>query len=236
MSGSGGGSATSVNSAPPAQEEGMTWWYRWLCRLSGVLGAICEYAVWARGGPAAHCACAPLGRDLGAGVRGACAGRSGARAVAMVTGRGLARGFPGWAGCSGDLPGGNPSAAGALDRTRPRPGGTVRAGPGLRGRRRLLQSAGRPGPRQPHLLTWVWVGRRRLHLWAKVVCERGGCLLREAASAVPLLSALPGHPSPHLPPSPGRHTPPTSVSGAGGGFSTSPRRAFIGRPPAPEVK
>ncbi|XP_059514452.1 calcium channel flower homolog isoform X2 [Myotis daubentonii] len=40
MSGSDGASATSVNSAPPAQEEGMTWWYRWLCRLSGVLGAI----------------------------------------------------------------------------------------------------------------------------------------------------------------------------------------------------
>ncbi|CAK6433485.1 unnamed protein product [Pipistrellus nathusii] len=40
MSGSGGASATSANSAPPAQDEGMTWWYRWLCRLSGVLGAI----------------------------------------------------------------------------------------------------------------------------------------------------------------------------------------------------
>lgn len=21
----------------------MTWWYRWLCRLAGVLGAVCEY-------------------------------------------------------------------------------------------------------------------------------------------------------------------------------------------------
>ncbi|KAL1786500.1 calcium channel flower-like [Sigmodon hispidus] len=39
MSGSGaaGGAA---NPAPPAQEEGMTWWYRWLCRLAGVLGAV----------------------------------------------------------------------------------------------------------------------------------------------------------------------------------------------------
>ncbi|XP_045431140.1 calcium channel flower homolog isoform X2 [Pipistrellus kuhlii] len=40
MSGSGGASATSAHSAPPAQDEGMTWWYRWLCRLSGVLGAL----------------------------------------------------------------------------------------------------------------------------------------------------------------------------------------------------
>ncbi|XP_016008491.2 calcium channel flower homolog isoform X2 [Rousettus aegyptiacus] len=39
MSGSGG-AAVSVSSALPAQEEGMTWWYRWLCRLSGVLGAV----------------------------------------------------------------------------------------------------------------------------------------------------------------------------------------------------
>ncbi|XP_055126458.1 calcium channel flower homolog isoform X3 [Symphalangus syndactylus] len=40
MSGSGGAPAASVSSAPPEQEEGMTWWYRWLCRLSGVLGAV----------------------------------------------------------------------------------------------------------------------------------------------------------------------------------------------------
>uniref|UniRef100_G1RS33 Calcium channel flower domain containing 1 n=1 Tax=Nomascus leucogenys TaxID=61853 RepID=G1RS33_NOMLE len=40
MSGSGGAPAASASSAPPAQEEGMTWWYRWLCRLSGVLGAV----------------------------------------------------------------------------------------------------------------------------------------------------------------------------------------------------
>ncbi|KAF6123383.1 calcium channel flower domain containing 1 [Phyllostomus discolor] len=40
MSGSGGAASASVGSAPPAEEEGMTWWYRWLCRLSGVLGAV----------------------------------------------------------------------------------------------------------------------------------------------------------------------------------------------------
>ncbi|XP_005408508.1 PREDICTED: calcium channel flower homolog isoform X2 [Chinchilla lanigera] len=39
MSGSGGAGAPA-GPAPPAQEEGMTWWYRWLCRLSGVLGAV----------------------------------------------------------------------------------------------------------------------------------------------------------------------------------------------------
>ncbi|KAG8509451.1 Calcium channel flower, partial [Galemys pyrenaicus] len=39
MSGPGGAAGAPASSAPPAQEEGMTWWYRWLCRLSGVLGA-----------------------------------------------------------------------------------------------------------------------------------------------------------------------------------------------------
>ncbi|TEA29676.1 calcium channel flower homolog [Globicephala melas] len=40
MSGAGGTAGASVSSAPPEQEEGVTWWYRWLCRLSGVLGAV----------------------------------------------------------------------------------------------------------------------------------------------------------------------------------------------------
>ncbi|XP_065735676.1 calcium channel flower homolog isoform X2 [Phocoena phocoena] len=40
MSGAGGTAVASVSSAPPEQEEGVTWWYRWLCRLSGVLGAV----------------------------------------------------------------------------------------------------------------------------------------------------------------------------------------------------
>ncbi|XP_031225338.1 calcium channel flower homolog isoform X2 [Mastomys coucha] len=39
MSGSGAAGA-AAGPAPPAQEEGMTWWYRWLCRLAGVLGAV----------------------------------------------------------------------------------------------------------------------------------------------------------------------------------------------------
>jgi hypothetical protein len=71
----------SAGHAPPAQEEGMTWWYRWLCRLSGVLGAVCEYPV--RGGA---CACR--------GLRGAtpqasvAAGRRCPR-VAMVPASGL---------------------------------------------------------------------------------------------------------------------------------------------------
>ncbi|KAG5210972.1 calcium channel flower homolog isoform X1 [Ovis aries] len=40
MSGAGGAAVAPASSAQPAQEEGMTWWYRWLCRLSGVLGAV----------------------------------------------------------------------------------------------------------------------------------------------------------------------------------------------------
>lgn len=28
--------------AAPEEEDGVTWWYRWLCRLAGVLGGLCE--------------------------------------------------------------------------------------------------------------------------------------------------------------------------------------------------
>ncbi|XP_029424596.1 calcium channel flower homolog isoform X2 [Nannospalax galili] len=35
-----GAAGAAAGSAPAAQEEGMTWWYRWLCRLAGVLGAV----------------------------------------------------------------------------------------------------------------------------------------------------------------------------------------------------
>ncbi|KAL7980925.1 hypothetical protein Chor_002079 [Crotalus horridus] len=36
-----------ADGAPAAtQDDGMTWWYKWLCRLAGILGAICpEMAV-----------------------------------------------------------------------------------------------------------------------------------------------------------------------------------------------
>ncbi|XP_055397559.1 calcium channel flower homolog isoform X2 [Bubalus kerabau] len=40
MNGAGGAAVAPGSSAQPSQEEGMTWWYRWLCRLSGVLGAV----------------------------------------------------------------------------------------------------------------------------------------------------------------------------------------------------
>lgn len=26
-------------------DDGMSWWYRWICKLAGVLGGICEYHV-----------------------------------------------------------------------------------------------------------------------------------------------------------------------------------------------
>lgn len=28
---------------PAGSDEGMTWWYRWLCRIAGVIGGMCEY-------------------------------------------------------------------------------------------------------------------------------------------------------------------------------------------------
>lgn len=27
-------------------DDGMSWWYRWICKLAGVLGGICEYHTW----------------------------------------------------------------------------------------------------------------------------------------------------------------------------------------------
>lgn len=62
---SSGGAAAAANSAPSAQEEGMTWWYRWLCRLSGVLGAVCEYpgaprVDWGAGGQGEGGACVTM--------------------------------------------------------------------------------------------------------------------------------------------------------------------------------
>lgn len=84
MSGAGGAAVAPASSAQPAQEEGMTWWYRWLCRLSGVLGAVCEYSARPR---APHPAC------LLEGTRSTCSPlvalgsrEAGASVVAMVTG------------------------------------------------------------------------------------------------------------------------------------------------------
>ncbi|KAJ6651844.1 hypothetical protein lerEdw1_016440 [Lerista edwardsae] len=33
----------SPASTAATDDDGMTWWYRWLCRLAGVVGGICEY-------------------------------------------------------------------------------------------------------------------------------------------------------------------------------------------------
>lgn len=37
--------AAGAAAAPEAAaaDEGMTWWYRWLCRIAGVIGGMCEY-------------------------------------------------------------------------------------------------------------------------------------------------------------------------------------------------
>lgn len=151
----------------------MTWWYRWLCRLSGVLGAVCEYTAWARGGPAAPCACAPpRSRPVGWGLRvprwtrrrwrrpGGCYGyRRAAEAPE----------FPGWAGSSGDIPGGNLSSLGECWARRgpgtappplPEPGaGNAASAPGLsvvgRGR---LQGPALPSPEAAAPVDLVWVG------------------------------------------------------------------------------
>lgn len=37
---SGEESAASTKAAP--EDDGMTWWYRWLCKIAGILGGICK--------------------------------------------------------------------------------------------------------------------------------------------------------------------------------------------------
>lgn len=84
MSGAGGAAVAPASSAQPAQEEGMTWWYRWLCRLSGVLGAVCEYSARPR---APHPACLLEGTRSRCSLLVALGSReAGASVVAMVTG------------------------------------------------------------------------------------------------------------------------------------------------------
>lgn len=157
MSGSGG-AAVSVSSALPAQEEGMTWWYRWLCRLSGVLGAVCEYRPGEGARPAARRACAPappLPRDPAerapspAGVSGARAGRDSGRGRPSEGPGGCygyrpAPGAPGprgWARGSGDVSSGGEPRALPLrasereDSAAPAPGPSeVARGPFAKGR------------------------------------------------------------------------------------------------------
>lgn len=83
----------------------MTWWYRWLCRLSGVLGAVCEYPARPR---APHPACHREGTRSGCSLRGARGAReAGASVVAMVTGR-----RPGFRGEERDRPGELPARRG----------------------------------------------------------------------------------------------------------------------------
>lgn len=147
MSGSGGAASASVGSAPPAEEEGMTWWYRWLCRLSGVLGAVCEYPAWARGGPAAPCARAPPRRARGLGsvgpAREAAAAAPGRLLWLPSGGRGSWVSGPGWrlwgrSRREPELPRGVLGAAGV-------PALPLR-GPGFP---RLVAAAAGPGPAWP---------------------------------------------------------------------------------------
>lgn len=35
--------AAAPEPAAPSTDDGMTWWYRWLCRIAGVIGGVCKY-------------------------------------------------------------------------------------------------------------------------------------------------------------------------------------------------
>lgn len=164
----------------------MTWWYRWLCRLSGVLGAFCEYPARERGPPrrpprmrarprpsrapprrgAAVARGAarppPERRSGGGGVSERPCGCYGYRPPAW------APEFPGWAGSPGDFPGGNVSWTRRSSGTAPpRPSereDSAAPTPELSGtvERLLAKRWLSPAGRQPHLLTWAWVGAAAL--------------------------------------------------------------------------
>lgn len=92
----------------------MTWWYRWLCRLSGVLGAVCEYPARGRGRPGRPPRMRVRPRPSGAPPRG---GAGWARGEAL---RARAGRTPG--GCYGYRPGSpRPGGSGEVS------GGTVRS-------------------------------------------------------------------------------------------------------------
>lgn len=35
--------AAAPDPAASSTDDGMTWWYRWLCRIAGVIGGMCKY-------------------------------------------------------------------------------------------------------------------------------------------------------------------------------------------------
>lgn len=35
--------AAAPEPAASSADDGMTWWYRWLCRIAGVIGGVCKY-------------------------------------------------------------------------------------------------------------------------------------------------------------------------------------------------
>lgn len=51
-------SATSTGTTTTSNpnDDGMSWWYKWLCKIAGVLGGICEYSTWyCHATPKRHC-------------------------------------------------------------------------------------------------------------------------------------------------------------------------------------
>lgn len=162
----------------------MTWWYRWLCRLSGVLGAICEYRS-GRGAappPTAH-----------ARLRAGTLGRGSAGHARPARGGGVAQRRPG--GCHGYRP--RPGLLGfrlgwrlwGPSRREPELGGSAGldaapargdSAPVSESALRLLAERRWPGPRRPHLLTWVRVGAQPSSPLGEGCLRAGRCFLRPA--------------------------------------------------------
>lgn len=42
--------AAAPEPASSSADDGMTWWYRWLCRIAGVIGGVCKYPLLTAGG------------------------------------------------------------------------------------------------------------------------------------------------------------------------------------------
>lgn len=49
--------AAAPEPASSSADDGMTWWYRWLCRIAGVIGGVCKYPLLQPAVPHWLCSC-----------------------------------------------------------------------------------------------------------------------------------------------------------------------------------
>ena len=178
----------------------MTWWYRWLCRLSGVLGAVCEYPARGRGRscrtlrmrvrprprgrPPWHLPPPGSGR-LGVGVygprvalgSGGGGGKLAPLRLLWFPARGLGSWVWGWRAAQGTFQEGTTRPRLPLHGSSEREGsatptpGAFRDCPDASAEARAQSGPEAASP----VDLGVGAGGSRLNLWAKVVYKWGGC-------------------------------------------------------------